>query len=222
MRFLRWSFGPMRVVRLEPIRMIGRHVRHLDEMRNSSAVPRLTRQTRPVRPDKQSHRLKALCQFSNNKIYPCPALKSSWIHNKAYSDMTDITTVWTTNNMPLWLIGTAEQQTARLPPGVGKKNETHFRPLPVFEHVHHPGGERVDLVGVVPEDKASHPLLILTVTAKNRKLHTSNYARRRQCENIVSKWQWYANLKFKAVVDGPCSFLHIFPTFMHHCIYTGL
>jgi hypothetical protein len=47
-----------------------------------------------------------------------------------------------------------------------KKERDTFRSLPVFEHVHHPGGEGVDLVGVVPEDETPHPLLILTVAAK--------------------------------------------------------
>jgi hypothetical protein len=69
-----------------------------------------------------------------------------------------------------------------------KKERDTFRSLPVFEHVHHPGGEGVHLVGVVPKDETPHPLLILTVARKNRKLHKSNYARRRQCENIVSKY----------------------------------
>jgi hypothetical protein len=83
--------------------------------------------------------------------------------------MAAITAIWTTRNIPSWLLGTAVWfQKKNYTPATWcrKKERDTFRPLPVFEHVHHPGGEGVDLVGVVPEDETPHPLLILTVAWK--------------------------------------------------------
>ena len=49
-----------------------------------------------------------------------------------------------------------------------------MRESPV-EHVHHPVGEGVELVGVVPEDEPPHPLLVLTVTAQSTNQHCKAY-----------------------------------------------
>jgi hypothetical protein len=120
--------------------------------------------------------------FSNNKNCPCLVMICSLLNNKAVTNMTN-------NQKPISMTNRYSRTTNYTPATWCRKKERDtFRPLPVFEHVHHPGGEGVDLVGVVPKDETSHPLLILTVARKNRKLHTSNCARRRQCENIASKY----------------------------------